>query len=295
MGKAESPARWIAAELNGSALTLQVIGLQGEVLGEASERHVVSSASLEAALLRLAESWLGTATVPVLLAGAPGQWWEQELRAVPCTPLPASGLARLTASDPRLAIYPVPGLRQARPVDLMQGDETRIAGALALWPQFDGVICLPGAETRWAHVSAGEVVSFQTSISGALMGWVTGDPAYRGSFARHAEGDGFEIAVSETLSRPERVAARLYSLHAEAVLGAPSAAAGARLKGYILGMELAGARPYWLGQEVVLIGDAALCGDYARALALQGVQTRVLEAKACSLAGLSTLVPQILR
>ena len=48
----------------------------------------------------------------------------------------------------------------------MRGEETQIAGFLALNPGWDGVICLPGTHSKWAHVSAGEVVSFQTFLTG---------------------------------------------------------------------------------------------------------------------------------
>ena len=51
----------------------------------------------------------------------------------------------------------------------MRGEETQIAGALALLPDFDGVFCLPGTHSKWAHVSAGEVVSFQTYMTGELF------------------------------------------------------------------------------------------------------------------------------
>ena len=50
--------------------------------------------------------------------------------------------------------------------------------------------------------------------------------------------------MSEALSRPERVAARLFSLRAQSLLHAlPGAAAKAQLSGLLIGMELAGARP----------------------------------------------------
>ena len=52
------------------------------------------------------------------------------------------------------------------------------------------------------------------------------------------------------------------------------AAARARLSGYLIGAELAAARPYWLGQDVVIAGAPALAQSYAMALATQGVTVR---------------------
>ena len=51
----------------------------------------------------------------------------------------------------------------------MRGEETQIAGFLALNPKFDGVICLPGTHTKWVHISAGEIVSFRTFMTGEMF------------------------------------------------------------------------------------------------------------------------------
>jgi 2-dehydro-3-deoxygalactonokinase len=43
------------------------------------------------------------------------------------------------------------------------------------------------------------------------------------------------------------------------------------LSGYLIGAELAAARPYWLGQNVALIGTETLNAAYRDAIAGQGV------------------------
>ena len=83
----------------------------------------------------------------------------------------------------------------------------------------------------------------------------------------------FDAGVSDALSRPERLGARLFSLRAEGLIaGLSPQAARARLSGLLIGTELAAARPYWLGQRVTLIGAEKLSAAYARALAAQGVR-----------------------
>ncbi len=90
-------------------------------------------------------------------------------------------------------------------------------------------------------------------------------------------------------SRPERIAARLFALRAEGLIsGLTPAAARARLSGLLIGTELAGAKPYWLGQRVTLIGADKLSAAYASALAAQGVTAERLPATDCTLAGLAT-------
>lgn len=98
--------------------------------------------------------------------------------------------------------------------------------------------------------------------------------------------DAFDAAVSEALSRPERLGARLFSLRAEGLIGGPFPdAARARLSGFLIGTELAAAKPYWLGQRVTLVGAETLSAAYARALAAQGVEAQRLSATDCAARG----------
>ena len=54
----------------------------------------------------------------------------------------------------------------------------------------------------------------------------------------------------------------------------------------LIGAELAGARAYWLGREVVLIGAPALAAAYRDALALAGLAARAVDATAMTRGGL---------
>jgi 2-dehydro-3-deoxygalactonokinase len=63
--------------------------------------------------------------------------------------------------------------------------------------------------------------------------------------------------------------------------------ARSRLSGLLIGAELAGARPYWLGQNVAIIGDGAVAGPYRRGLAAQGVEASVFEVGDVTLTGLT--------
>jgi 2-dehydro-3-deoxygalactonokinase len=171
----------------------------------------------------------------------------------------------------------------------MRGEETQIAGLIARKPRFDGVACLPGTHSKWAHVSAGEVVSFASFMTGELFGLLTEASVLRHSTA----GDGwsepdFPEAVEETLARPERLAGRLFGIRAECLLTClPPERARARLSGLLIGAELAGARSYWLGRDVALIGATRLSAAYRAALALCGVAARTCDATDMTLAGLA--------
>ena len=183
--------------------------------------------------------------------------------------------------------HALPGLRQSSPPALMRGEELRIAGFLALNPGWDGVICLPGPVTHWAQVSAEEVVSFQSFLTGAMADALSTTPLLHAALAgADWDGGAFAEALDTAMSRPERLAAGLAGIHAEAAPGTlPGGAARARLFGGLIGAELAAARPYWLGQQVALIGSDGPARPYAEALARQGVPVTRTDEERMTLAG----------
>ena len=285
-------ADWIAVDWGTSHL--RAWAMAGDaVRAEATSDDGMSrltKAQFEPALLRLIEPWLGAAKVPVIACGMVGSrqgWVEAPYVTVPCRPLPEA-LVAAPVVDPRIDVRVVPGLRQMEPADVMRGEETQIAGFLSLTPGFDGVLCLPGTHSKWVHVSAGEVVSFRSFMTGEMF-----DLLSTVSVLRHTVGDGWDAdafaqAIADALSRPEAVAAKLFSIRAEALLrGLDAGTARARLSGALIGLELAGARPYWLGQNVALIGAPKLSAIYAAALAAQGVVAAVADGAAMTRAGLS--------
>ena len=284
---------WIAVDWGTSNLRVFAMGPEG-VLAEAASGDgmgTLSREGFEPALLRLVEPWLA-GPVEVVACGMVGSrqgWHEAPYRAVPCAPVDGATLTPVPVRDARLRLRIVPGLKQVAPADVMRGEETQIAGALALRPGFDGVLCLPGTHSKWAQVSAGEVVSFQTCMTGELFALLSGQSVLRHGMTGEGFDDGaFDAALSDALSRPERLAARLFGLRAEGLLaGLAPAAARARLSGLLIGIELAATRAYWLGQPVTIIGADRLSGLYARALSAQGMTAQSIPAAGATLAGLA--------
>ena len=123
------------------------------------------------------------------------------------------------STDPRLDVRVIPGLKQTSPADVMRGEETQIAGYLAGNPGFDGVLCLPGTHSKWVQVSAGEVVSFRTFMTGEMFALLA-----RTSVLRLTVGEGwhdaaFADAVADSMARPEALSQRLFSIRAEGLCG----------------------------------------------------------------------------
>jgi len=59
------------------------------------------------------------------------------------------------------------------------------------------------------------------------------------------------------------------------------------LSGLLIGTELAAAKPYWLGQQIAVIGDSKLAKLYVDALATQAAPATQVNASSITLAGLT--------
>lgn len=286
-------AGWIAVDWGTSHL--RAWRMAGETVR--AEAHsdagmgTLDRAGFEPALLALIGDWLEGPT-DVLACGMVGSrqgWVEAPYAAVPCAPLGPAPV-RAACADPRLRVHVIPGLKQPKPADVMRGEETQIAGFLARNPGWDGVICLPGTHTKWAHISAGEVVSFQTFMTGELYFTLARHSVLRHSLADAGwDAEAFAEGLSDGMARPERIAARLFGLRATDLLeGRAPDATRARLSGLLIGAELVAARPYWLGQQVALIGAPKVTAPYQTALDAQAVPARIADGAEMVRAGLAS-------
>ncbi|MBR3370925.1 MAG: 2-dehydro-3-deoxygalactonokinase [Rhodobacteraceae bacterium] len=282
---------WIAADWGTSHL--RVWGMASDTVVHAAESGQgmsrLTRAEFEPALLALTSDWLPEDRItPVVACGMLGSqqgWVEAPYTTVPCVPL-GNTLACAPTRDLRLSVHVVPGLKQLSPADVMRGEETQVAGFLARNPGWDGVICLPGTHSKWVHVSAGEVVSFQTFMTGEIFALLSEHSILRHSVSGWDE-QGFVHGFDQGMERPERLLARLFSIRAETLLqGQDAAFARARLSGLLIGAELAASKPYWLGQRVAVIGAQTIAHPYATALARLSVPVGTYDATELTLAGL---------
>ncbi|WP_323764913.1 2-dehydro-3-deoxygalactonokinase [Marinovum sp.] len=287
-------AEWIAVDWGTSNLRAWLMGKHGVIGMVTSDKGMgaLTREGFEPELLRLVGDHLpAEGSVPVIACGMVGArqgWHEAPYITTPCT---APGVAQAVTPevrDPRLAVRILPGVSQASPPDVMRGEETQIAGFLAQNPDFDGVLCLPGTHTKWVHISAREIVSFRTFMTGEMFALLSGQSVLRHSVS----GDGwdqaaFDAAVSDAMGTPQKFTARLFSLRAGSLLdGTDAATSRARLSGLLMGLEIAGAKDYWLGREIVLIGAPKLNALYTAALTPQGASVRETDGADIVLAGL---------
>lgn len=253
----------------------------------------LSREEFEPALIAAIDHWLTpdrtTSIVACGMVGARQGWQEVPYAAVPSSPLVPSAMGQVKANDPRLAVTVVHGLSQLAPADVMRGEETQIAGLLALEPGFEGLACLPGTHSKWVRIEKSRVMHFRTFMTGELFALLSTQSVLRHSTTSDADDNSaaFEDAVAEIASVPADLPSLLFAIRAASLVGqADPASARARLSGLLIGQEIEAARRDWQGHEVVLIGAPALCDSYARALVVRGGSARHLDATACTLAGL---------
>ncbi len=195
---------------------------------------------------------------------------------LPPHPVPAQPLQETTHTPDLVQAAAIPPLGQSQPAGLTQGAETAIAGYLADNPRFDGVLVVLMDQSCWAHISAEEVVSFQTFLTPDLM-------AALGASAQSL-GNDFTAALTETLARPERLAQHLSSARTAGTGGEAA---------HLIAAELAAAKPYWLGQMVVVLGSDAAAAPYLAALRHQGVTADHSDLDTALLAGFRQAWEQI--
>ncbi len=295
MGNQAKTAEWIAVDWGTTHLRVWMMGADNIPFDQLNSVPGVGSLTFdgyEAALLELIVPYLSdTQVTPVICAGmfeSREGWGERSYVATPCAPPDCSLGIKAVVSDPRISVTILPGVKQVTPPDVMHGEETQIAGVLRDYPNFDGIICLPNEHTKWVHISAGEIVSFQTFMTGEMFGLLSEKSVLQQCVdSKDWDQASYLEAIADAMARPQSVAAHLYGLRASALIGDLAAnTARARLLGLLIGIELTAARPYWLGQNVAIIGAGRLAELYRSALVEQGVPAAIRDVTDLTLAGL---------
>lgn len=289
---------WIAVDWGTTHLRAWAMAPDG-ILAEATSDEGMgrlAATEFEAALLRLIDPWLGTSAVQVIACGMVGSrqgWHEAPYRTVPCAPVDPAALVSVPTRDGRIRVAIAPGLKQPKPADVMRGEETQIAGALALNPALreGSLLVMPGTHSKWVSIEQGRIARFDTYMTGELFAVLRGH-SILGRFARDvpkaaedAAADAAFLRGVQAVREGGQVAPLLFSARALVLTG------GLRpelsldyLSGLLIGEELlCGLRGRREG--VVLIGDPALCRRYREALALLGV-SEVREIENAATAGL---------
>lgn len=182
--------------------------------------------------------------------------------------------------------------------DVMRGEETQILGLLALKPDFEGTICMPGTHSKWVKIEGGQITSFSTVMTGELFEVMRTHSVLRHSMPQELTGEKAEEGISAGLAKgieePHLLTANLFKARSASLLSGrtPDWCAG-YLSGLLVGTEVASHRDWCLTQPVPLIGSARLCRLYTTALNLMGFEAETIDATQVTLAGLTAARKQI--
>ena len=292
----------IAADWGTSNLRIWGIDHRGQVIDTINNGKGMASlipSEFEPYLISLIESWLpkeGNAKCPIIIcgmAGAKNGWKEAAYLKAPCPPINKEKIIQVETEDQRISVNIVPGIMQKSPPDVMRGEETQIAGYLSKNPDFDGIICLPGTHTKWAHISANEIVSFKTFMTGEIFLSLSERSILKTSVqSNDFDSTSFLEAFEDTYSNPALLSSKLFGLRAADLLENTSTKfLKSKLSGYLIGCELAGAKSYWLGQNIIMIGNNDLCILYQKALKKLGINTTIESTQNVTLNGLKQVIP----
>ena len=176
-----------------------------------------------------------------------------------------------------------------RPPDVMRGEEIKIAGAVAAEPSLGerAWFVLPGTHSKWALVQERRIVSFATYMTGELYA-VLREHSILGRLMSTESMDAGESALgfekgleAARASSPGDLGHQLFATRTLGLTGRlPRNALVDYLSGLLVGHELVSAlaasrTAREAGAPLVLLGDAALCRHYARALEFFGAPARV--------------------
>ena len=288
---------FIAIDWGTSNLRVWGMDQQGKVVSTIDNGKGMSSlmpCEFEPYLMNLIENWLNEeegAPFPIIIcgmAGAKNGWKEAAYLEVPCPPINQDKIIHVKTKNKRISVSIVPGIMQISPPDVMRGEETQIAGYFSKNPNFDGVICLPGTHTKWVHLSAGEIVSFRTFMTGEIFLSLSEHSILKNSVdSENFDQTSFLEAFEDIYSSPALLSSKLFQIRALDLLEKVAAKSlKSKLSGYLVGAELAGAKNYWLGQKIVIIGNDDLSILYKKALEKLGLDATIENTKEVTLNGL---------
>ena len=291
----------IAADWGTSNLRIWGIDHRGQVINTINNGKGMASlipSEFEPYLISLIESWLpkeGNAKCPIIICGMAGAktgWKEAAYLKAPCPPINREKIVQVETENQRISVSVVPGIMQKSPPDVMRGEETQIAGYLSKNPDFDGIICLPGTHTKWAHISANEIVSFKTFMTGEIFLSLSERSILKTSVqSNDFDSTSFLEAFEDTYSNPALLSSKLFGLRATKLLENTSTKfLKSKLSGYLIGSELAGAKSYWLGQNIIMIGNNDLCILYQKALKKLGMNATIENTQNVTLNGLKQVI-----
>lgn len=301
LSELHAPPALIALDWGTSSLRAVALGRSGQVLASRRSEHGIMNlpqatanadpgdlpARFEQALQTICGDWLHKHPgAPLLACGMVGSaqgWQEARYHPVPCAiGEVAQSLTQIKRPGGQ-TLHIVPGLiQQGELPNVMRGEETQIAGVLhdleSAQDATDSLLIgLPGTHCKWAWIEHGQVVRFETFMTGEVFAVLRQHTILGRTMAGAAQRDERAFVRGLELTRPRPGAMGLlsdiFSTRTLALTGRlPPESQADHLSGLLIGHEVAALMPALIGNgvTVVLCGESELCLRYAAALEVHG-------------------------
>jgi 2-dehydro-3-deoxygalactonokinase len=295
-------AQMIALDWGTSSLRAYLLGEAGCVLAQVSTSYGIQHLpapggrlGFEQAFKSVAGAWLRQwPNLPVVACGMVGSqqgWCEVPYAHCPVDLRALVKDAQRVDTGLNCTVWIVPGARcesVGSPPDLMRGEETQIIGALLQQPQLNAGVTfvLPGTHSKWASIRDGQLVNFQTYMTGELYAMLrgystlgrlmpSGDQAAQGN--EQSQLAAFKVGLDAARTNPlDALSHKLFGVRTLALMQRLTAdVLSEYLSGLLIGHELlSGAVD--TERPLVLVGDMALCQRYVSALKHLDMQVHAL-------------------
>ena len=100
----------------------------------------------------------------------------------------------------------------------------------------------------------------------------------------------FSTSIIKLIEKDAKIKLRANNL----LNDSPATETRSRLSGYTIGLEIAGSRHFWLGNNVIIVGTHPVAEIYSEVLKKQGVKSRIFLSNELSLNGLKVTYQSLL-
>mgnify|MGYP003144533065 FL=1 len=291
---------WVGVDWGTSNLRAWGIGGSGAVVASADSDQGMGKLAREqfpqALGAALGQMPLPAGPLDVVICGMAGArqgWLEAPYLEAP-TDLGSLGLGAVSPAmpDERFRVSILPGVCQRQGGEnVMRGEETQLLGLASLYPDYAGLVCMPGTHSKWARLEGTRIAHFSTAMTGELFALLKSQSVLRHSLNGPLDGpgqdEGFVAGARDGLDNPAGLLGQLFTVRAASLLSgkAPDWCAG-YLSGLLIGTEIAANRNEISTDPVPLIGSDKLCALYMRVLHMAGATGRLVDSTEVVLAGL---------
>ena len=295
-------SRWIAVDWGTSFFRAYLI--ENELVSDKIETNdgmkFIQQNGFEKLFISLIEKWLIKGQVVEVFAsgmlGARQGWMEAPYEKTPCD-LNSINYVSPLVNDDRFLLKIFSGVSQINPPDVMRGEETQVAGFFYKNLNFNGSICLPGTHSKWIKVKNGLIQNFKTYMSGELFEVISKNTVLSHSLiSEKLDKTEFLYSANKIFQNPEHLTSALFQIRADDLINSRGPEIyNSRLSGYLLGIELLGAKEYWEKRDIALIGSKKVMELYECLLEDKVLTLKKISAEDMVLEGLKSFRKNLIK